>query len=214
MSIDQQLGRRDAILAAAAREFERVGFASATIAAIARGAGISQGSLHFHFRTKVAIALGVIDEQNVRTFRVVNLADSSPTAALIAATGHFGDLLLTDPVVRAGIRLSLEHGEFAGTTSASYDRWIAGIVDVFRLALASGELRTDLTAEQLGATVVPYFTGVQLVSDVRTGRQDLYAALTTMWHVLLTAIADPAHRARLFAVVASTFDERTAPDGS
>lgn len=197
--------RRALILEAAAREFERVGYAATTITAVARGAGVSQGTLHFHFPTKLALALGVIDEQNVRTFDVVSHVDSSPTVALITASRGIADLLLTDPVVSAGIRLSLERGEFGVTTAAFYDRWIGGITDVFRLAIASGELRTDLTAEQLGATTVPLFTGVQLVSAVRTGRADLYSALATMWRLLLAAIVDPRHRARLLGVVAEAF---------
>ena len=190
---------------AAAEEFDRVGFAAATVAGIARTAGVSQGALHFHFPTKLAMALAVIDEQNVRTFAVVSHTDSSPMAALIGASKGIADLLRTDPIVRAGIRLSLERGEFAAATASFYEQWIAGIVDVFRLAVASGELRTDLSAEQLGATVVPYFTGVQLVSDVRTGRADLYPAVATMWRVVVSGIADRSHRARLLALVEDTF---------
>ncbi|WP_420368573.1 ScbR family autoregulator-binding transcription factor [Curtobacterium sp. L1-20] len=197
--------RRALILVAAAEEFDRVGFAAATVAAIARAAGVSQGALHFHFPTKTAMALGVIGEQNARTFDVVSHVDSSPTAALIGASRSIAELLRTDPIVRAGIRLSLERGEFAAATVSFYEQWIAGIVDVFRLAIASGELRTDLSAEQLGSTLVPYFTGVQLVSDVRTGRADLYPAVATMWQVLLTGVADPRHRARLLGVAAEAF---------
>ena len=199
--------RRALILVAAAEEFDRAGYAAATVAGIARTAGVSQGALHFHFPSKLAMALAVIDEQNVRTFDVVSHADTSPTAALIAASKGIADLLRTDPIVRAGIRLSLERGEFAAATVSFYEQWIAGIVDVFRLAVASGELRTELTAEQLGATLVPYFTGVQLVSDVRTGRADLHQRVGTMWHVVLAATADPRHRERLLGVA----DEAFAP---
>ncbi|WIB76816.1 ScbR family autoregulator-binding transcription factor [Curtobacterium sp. MCPF17_002] len=197
--------RRELILVAAAEEFDRAGFAAATVAGIARAAGVSQGALHFHFPTKLAMALAVIDEQNARTFDVVSHTDTSPTAALIAASKSIADLLRTDPIVRAGIRLSLERGEFAAATVSFYEQWIAGIVDVFRLAIASGELRTELSAEQLGATLVPYFTGVQLVSDVRTGRADLYSAVSTMWRVVLSATADPRHRERLLGVAADAF---------
>ncbi|WIE64189.1 ScbR family autoregulator-binding transcription factor [Curtobacterium sp. MCLR17_036] len=205
--------RRAQILTAAAAEFDRVGFAGATIAGIARGAGVSQGTLHFHFPTKLALALGVIDEQNVRTFDVVSHTDASPTAALVRASHGIATLLRTDPVVRAGIRMSLERGEFRAATVSFYEQWIAGIVDVFRLAIASGELRTDLSAEELGATVVPFFTGVQLVSDVRTGRADLFPAVATMWRVVLAATADAAHRERLLGVVADLFGVVADPFG-
>ena len=199
--------RREQILVAAAEEFDRVGFGAASVAGIARTAGVSQGALHFHFPTKLTMALAVIDEQNARTFDVVSHTASSPAAALVEASKGIADLLRTDPIVRAGIRLSLERGEFAAATASFYEQWIAGIVDVFRLSIASGELRTDLTAEQLGATVVPYFTGVQLVSEVRTGRADLYPAVATMWHVVFSGVADPRHRERLLGVVQDAFAE-------
>ncbi len=198
--------RREQILVAAAEEFDRVGYAATSIAAVARRAAVAQGTLHFHFPTKLALALGVIDEQNARTFAVVSHTDPSPTAALIGASKGIADLLRGDPVVRAGIRLSLERGEFAGATSSFYEQWIGGIVDVFRLAIGSGELRTDLTAEELGGSVVPYFTGVQLVAEVRSGRADLDRAVAVMWRVVVQAIAAPAHRERLLAVVADTFE--------
>jgi len=198
--------RREQILVAAAEEMDRVGYAATTIATVARRAGVPQGTLHFHFPTKLALALAVIDEQNARTFASVEHADASPTAALVRASKGIADQLRTDPIVRAGIRLSLERGEFAGATSSFYEQWIGGIVDVFRLALASGELRTDLTAEELGGSVVPYFTGVQLVAEVRSGRADLDPAVAVMWRVVLAATAAPAHRARLLAVVEETFD--------
>lgn len=197
--------RREQILVAAAEEFDRVGYAATAVAAVARRAGVAPASLHFHFPTKLALALGVIDEQNARTFAVVSHTDASPLAALIGASKGIADLLRTDPIVRAGIRLSLERGEFAGATSSFYEQWIGGIVDVFRLALGSGELRTDLTAEELGGSVVPYFTGVQLVAEVRSGRVDLDPAVAVMWRVVVHATAAPAHRERLLRVVAETF---------
>jgi len=199
------VGKREQILVAAAEEFDRVGFAATSIAAVARRADVAQGTLHFHFPTKLALALGVIDEQNARTFAEVSHDAASPTAALIGASKQIADLLRTDPIVRAGIRLSLERGEFSGATSSFYEQWIGGIVDVFCVAIGSGELETDLTPEELGGSVVPYFTGVQLVAEVRSGRADLDPAVAVMWRVLLQATAAPAHRARLLGVVADTF---------
>ncbi|WIB25792.1 ScbR family autoregulator-binding transcription factor [Curtobacterium sp. MCSS17_015] len=197
--------RRTAILDAAAVEFDRQGFGAASIAGIAKAAGVSQGAIHFHFRTKQAIALGVIDEQNARTFAAVTFADPSPLGGLVVASRTIAGLLLEDPVVRAGIRLSLENRVFSGATSAFYDQWIASVVDVFRLAVAAGEVDSTVSAEALGATVVPWFTGVQLVSDVRAARADLLPAVGTMWRVLTHACVAPAHRVRLLAVVDRAF---------
>ncbi|ROS75846.1 TetR family transcriptional regulator [Curtobacterium sp. PhB130] len=198
-------GRRAAIVEAAARDFDRDGYETASIAGIARGAGVSQGALHRLFPTKRSLALAVIDEQNARTFAAMSSTDPSPIAMLIQASRGIADLLMSDVVVRAGIRISLEHGVLAGQTSSFYEQWIAGVVDVFRLAVASGEVQTTVSAEALGATLVPYFTGVQLVSNVRSGRADLLPAVATMWEVLVHAVAERPHRERLLGVVSATF---------
>jgi TetR/AcrR family transcriptional regulator len=197
--------RRAAVIEAAAVEFDRLGYSATSLAGIGQAAAVSQGAIHFHFRTKQAIALAVIDEQNARTAAAIDYEDPSPTSGLIAVSRAVADLLLTDPVVRSGIRLSLENRVFAGTTSSFYDQWIAAVSDLLRLAVAAGELNTTLTADELGASLVPYFTGVQLVSDVRTGRADLLPAVATMWRVLLLATACPDHRDRLLAVVDRVF---------
>ncbi|MFJ4295642.1 ScbR family autoregulator-binding transcription factor [Curtobacterium sp. NPDC089689] len=204
---ERSLARRAAILESAASIFDRVGYGSASLSQIATEAGLGQGLLYFYFRTKEAMALAVIQEQNERTFAVMGRhADPvSPFSTLVRASRGIGELLLTDAVVRAGIRLSLEQGVFAEPTSEFYDQWIQGVVDAFAAARDVGEISDSITPERLGANVVAYFTGVQLVSNVRTGRTDLMNALDTMWSVLVDALVTPENRNRLRTVVNDTF---------
>lgn len=82
------------------------------------------------------------------------------------------------------------------------------MIDAFAAAQDARELAEDIAPEQLGASVVAYFTGVQLVSNVRTGRNDLMESLETMWLVLVRAVATPENRPRLASLVRDTFAER------
>jgi TetR/AcrR family transcriptional regulator len=209
---ERSQARRTVILDAAARVFDRVGFGTASLSQIAAEAEVGQGLIYFYFRTKEAIALAVIEEQNARTFAVMSaeVNASSPMTQLIRASRGIGELLLRDAIVRAGIRLSLEQGVFAGPTSEFYDQWIRGVVDGFAAARATGELRSEAEPELLGGSIVAYFTGVQLVSNVRSGRQDLMRSLLTMWTVLLWGLADDQHRDVLFSVLRATFDANGA----
>lgn len=206
---ERSQARRAAILEAAASIFDRVGYGSASLSQIASEASVGQGLIYFYFRTKEAIALAVIQEQNARTFAVMdrNPDPESPFSTLIRASRGIGELLLADAVVRAGIRLSLEQGVFADPTSDFYDQWIQGVVDAFAAARDGGEIDDSIPPEQLGANVVSYFTGVQLVSNVRTAREDLMRSLHTMWTVLVKALATSDHGDRLRAVVLDTFGE-------
>ena len=209
---ERSQARRAVILDAAADVFDRVGFGSASLSQIAAEAGVGQGLIYFYFRTKEAIALAVIEEQNARTFAVMSseAAAGSAMTQLIRASRGIGELLLSDSIVRAGIRLSLEQGVFAEPTSDFYDQWIQGVIDLFAAASANGELRPEAQPESLGASVVAYFTGVQLVSNVRSGRQDLMRALSTMWTVLVWGLADERHRETLLAALKSTFGAEQA----
>lgn len=216
---ERSLARRATILDSAAAIFDRVGYGTASLSQIAAEAHVGQGLIYFYFRTKEAIALAVIEEQNARTFAVMAeyANPDSPMTTLIRASRGIGQLLLDDPMVRAGIRLSLEQGVFADPTSDFYDEWIQGVVDAFAAARAVGELDTTLAPEQLGANVVSYFTGVQLVSNVRTGRNDLMASLHTMWTVLVNGVSAEADRDKLEGVIADTFPPATTghdPDAS
>ncbi|MDM7887696.1 ScbR family autoregulator-binding transcription factor [Curtobacterium sp. RHCJP20] len=206
---ERSLARRAAILESAASVFDRVGYGSASLSQIATEAGLGQGLLYFYFRTKEAMALAVIQAQNERTFAVMgeHADPHSPLSTLVRASRGIGELLLSDAVVRAGIRLSLEQGVFAEPTSDFYDQWIQGVVDAFTAARDVGEINEVVAPERLGANVVAYFTGVQLVSNVRTGRQDLMGALDTMWSVLVEALATPENKDRLREVVGNTFGD-------
>lgn len=207
---ERSLARRAVILDAAASAFDRVGYGTASLSEIAREAEVGQGLIYFYFRTKEALALAVIEEQNRRTFSVmadVAAATSSPIATLVRASRGIGELLLTDAVVRAGIRLSLEQGIFAEPTSDFYDQWIDGVIDGFEAARAAGEITELVGVRELGLSVVSYFTGVQLVSNVRTGRSDLMVTLRTMWTLLVSAVASPTEREHLLDVVYGVFPE-------
>lgn len=114
---ERSLARRAAILNAAASISDRLGYGAASLSQVASDADIGPGHIYFYFRTKQALALAVIEEQNTRTFVVMRShADpSSPTSNLIRASRRIGELLLTDPVVRAGIRLSAGARRLRGT---------------------------------------------------------------------------------------------------
>lgn len=205
---ERSQARRTVILAAAAEVFDRVGFGSASLSEIAKQAEVGQGLIYFYFRTKEAIALAVIEEQNRRTFESMSSGEDdvrTPMVWLIEASRSIGELLLTDPIVRAGIRLSLEQGVFAEPTSEFYDDWIKGVIDGFAAAQGSGELRDVVPVADLGASVVAYFTGVQLVSNVRNERKDLMRSLETMWAILLNSVVADDARERLTVALRETF---------
>lgn len=201
---------RVAALDGAGRAFDRAGFGQTSLSDIVRESGVTAGSLYFFFPSKQDIALAVIAEQNLRTAAALDRAASadSPMRGLIDASRAIGDQLLTDPLVRAGIRLSLEEGTLSESTSGYYGEWIAGVADQFRRAQEAGELSAGFSPEELGRTLVPYFTGVHLVSSVLSDRADLYEVLSTMWRVFVAGVAEADVAPELTEYVVSVFRKR------
>jgi len=189
----QQRGheKRKAVLEGAARMFDRVGFAQASLSDIARESGVTSGAAYFYFQSKEDMALAIINEQNARTFAALGSSASSTGAleGLILASRTIADLILTDEVVRAGLRLSLEQGTLSGPTQGFYVDWMAGVAQAFERAEFRNELATTLSPIVLSRTLVMFFTGVQLVTSVLDGRKSLYPTVEAMWRVFIPGVA-------------------------
>ncbi|MGY1456337.1 TetR family transcriptional regulator [Streptomyces sp. SS8] len=102
---------RQALLAAAAGEFDRRGYAGASLAGIARSAGISLGALTFHFASKEELSKAVREQGNAATRALVTrtAADREPPVQwVVSLTVELVELLQRDASVRAAARLDRE----------------------------------------------------------------------------------------------------------
>lgn len=204
---ERGFARRDAVLEGAASVFERYGYGQSSLKQITAASGATTGTVYFYFSTKESIAVAVIDEQNRRTFAAFQeiAAQYSGMEGLVRTSKAVADALLTDVVVRAGIRLSLEQGTLTTPTAHFYEQWMEGVAEAVARAQAHGEVVSSLPAQRLARTIVPYFTGVHVVSDIMSGREDLYEEVWVMWQILLQGLASADHRARLTALVDELF---------
>jgi AcrR family transcriptional regulator len=78
-------GRSEQILEAAARAIARLGFDSTRIADVAREAGVSTGTVHYHFDTRDDVLLAALTWANERAYETLDDAldgDDSATAEL------------------------------------------------------------------------------------------------------------------------------------
>ncbi|MBB4689037.1 ScbR family autoregulator-binding transcription factor [Amycolatopsis jiangsuensis] len=181
---------RKAILDAAASRFDEVGFLGASLSDILAEAGVTKGALYFHFRSKEELADALIQEQ----------FDLSGTGGLLQAPGLQSAIdwshgmargLRTDVRVRASIRLVIEQGSFITPAGNAYKEWIDVADACFIAGKAAGDLRKEVVTNELAQFVVSSFTGIQLSSQVLTGRTDLAERVTFMWSLLLPSIVPP-----------------------
>jgi AcrR family transcriptional regulator len=153
---------RQALIVAAAEIFADVGYASATLPAISKRAGVSSGALHFHFATKDSLAAEVEAEaaESVRELadRCRSEVDTS-LQALVDTTCCLLLVLAADPVVRAGFRLS---GDPSRPGEAEMLHWWRTLVrDLITQAERAGELARDVSPEAATVAIVAATFGFQ-----------------------------------------------------
>ncbi|MFF0284489.1 ScbR family autoregulator-binding transcription factor [Rhodococcus aetherivorans] len=186
---------RQQILDGAAAQFERYGYEGAGLAGIVESIGVTKGALYFHFSSKDGLAQALIDEQHRRSIAAVDAVAALDRPALeqvVMLSYAMARQMLEDPIVRAGIRLTLELSATDGPPGPYLD-WIAACRDLTARAVTEGDVRASIDPDVLARFVIAAYNGVQLVSNVLTGRRDLEHRLDQMWLLLLPGIV-PADR--------------------
>lgn len=183
---------RTALVRSASEAFQRRGYAHATVAEIAAGAGVSSGALHFHFENKGAIAAAVVEAAADGLYEAaceVRAYVASPLQVLVDLTHAFAVLFRTDAVVRAGFRLSGEGGDAGGRRLR--DEWHDCLGELLRRAEAEGQLTEGLPPESGVKFVSMSTAGIEFLGR---GRSDWLSqeVVTEFWRVALRALAAPA----------------------
>ncbi|WP_320784543.1 ScbR family autoregulator-binding transcription factor [Streptomyces sp. CRN 30] len=186
---------REAILMAAAEMFDEFGYSAAGVSKILQRAGVTQGAMYFHFKSKEDLGRAVLLEQAAT---LTLPAAPGGLQQLIDLTLHLGYELQHNVLLRAGVRLAVEQGEAGLLVDFTvYHMWI----DLFRaeldLARERGELLPQVVGAEFARVLVASFTGTQLMSHLESGRRDLPEHIAVLWNYLLPGIATPATLARL-----------------
>lgn len=182
---------RSIIIAEAAASFRLHGYGGSSIAAIAAAAGLTKGAVYFHFESKEALAHAVITAQHERSIALsesVAARKATGVRAVVMLAFAMARQLRDDPIVRAGIRLTMEASSFGASVERPYLEWSAAIEAPLVQARQSGELRDTVDVPALARFINSSFTGVQLVSDVLTDHVDLYQRIEEMWDIILPSV--------------------------
>jgi AcrR family transcriptional regulator len=191
---------RARLLEAGAIVFSRLGFAQASMNDIIDEAGITRGGLYFHFPSKESLAVAIVEEQFAQWPPLVAAvaADSpDPLTAVVALTYEVGRRFREDPIVRAGVRLSIDREAINASMPVPFVGWTNIIQSLLTEARRKHLLRQGVTPAPTARVIVGGFFGVQHVSEMQTGRKDLESRLDEFWKVTLAGISDVADLARV-----------------
>jgi AcrR family transcriptional regulator len=188
---DRAKATREAIVAGAAEIFEEYGYGSASLNQVSRAAQVTKGALYFHFQSKEDLARAVIEEQHRLVVQDSGkiMAEKRPALeSMVLMCRAFGLRLVHEPVVRAGIRLTLEATAFGHAVQQPYEEWIHTMGQLATRGQREGKIRASVDPEMLARYIVASFTGVQMVSSVLTDRIDIMQRIEDMWIILLPGI--------------------------
>ncbi|MFJ6509260.1 ScbR family autoregulator-binding transcription factor [Streptomyces sp. NPDC091879] len=180
---------REMILYAAAEVFDECGYSGASISKIMNRAGVTQGGMYFHFKSKEALAHAVMASQQ----DFVELpAGRDGLQRLINMTFHIASELRNNVLFRASVRLAVEQGELGIEDDTAYQEWVEQFHTQLLAAQRNGELRNGVDTREFATVLVGAYTGTQIFSNAATQREDLPQRIAALWRYFLPAVADPA----------------------
>jgi AcrR family transcriptional regulator len=148
---------RDQLLAVATRVFASAD-AEPSMRAIAREAGVGIATLYRHFPTKESLVDAVYRSQVVRlTNGARKLLDQRPPAvAMRRWMDLFGDWIATKNGMLDTLRAMSEAGEIAHSQTRT--ELLAAIATILDAGRALGDLRRDVTPDEIAASLIGIFT--------------------------------------------------------
>jgi AcrR family transcriptional regulator len=148
---------RDALLWAATRAFASSD-AEPSMRAIAREAGVGIATLYRHFPTRESLVDAVYHDQVERlTVGARELLEQFPPAeAMRGWMDLFGDWLMTKHGMTDTLLAMIESGEIA--LAQTRDELLDVITTILEAGRAAGDLRPDVTAEDIAASLIGIFT--------------------------------------------------------
>jgi AcrR family transcriptional regulator len=184
---------RRQILRAAAHQFAYRSYSQVSLDDILADAEVTKGAMYFHFRSKHALALALIDEQTdvgragvneILARRLSGLETLIDISYLLAAQD------LSDELARAGGNLIESIGRADGVQAKMLGQWIDAFAVILRRAIDEGDVRDDVKPEVGGRLLVGLYMGLRQTSDLSDSHK-FFTDLEQTWLVLLPGLAKP-----------------------
>lgn len=184
---------REAILAAAAIEFDEHGYAGTSIASIAARAGTVKGHVQYHFRTKSTIATELIQASFAQGAFLAPGPEIVPRgiAAILANTRGVAQQFQSDVRARATVRLLAEKSRIDGDLPTPYVGWMGNVEVMLEEAKQDGDVRADIDSRECAWLMVAAFFGALSVSQTLGTLDRFPHRVERLVRMLLASMAKP-----------------------
>ncbi|WP_394615103.1 ScbR family autoregulator-binding transcription factor [Lentzea sp. JNUCC 0626] len=172
---DRAHATREAILHAAAEEFDRLGYERTSLTAVLARAGLTKGAFYFHFPSKEAVADALVERQSELWARVREQWRERGVDPLSTLHGMFvesADRMAADVVLRAGVRLNADREVGYPGVPSTHVMWEKLVAAYVIEAAERGDLRPGVDPEAVARTLCSAALGSRLISSATTACAD------------------------------------------
>jgi TetR/AcrR family transcriptional repressor of nem operon len=184
---------RQQILRAAAHQFARRPYSLVSLDDILAEAQVTKGAMYFHFRSKHALALAVIDEQS----RNGRLAVKELLANKLSGLETLIDISyltavrdINDELARAGLNLLESIGRHNKLQANVLAPWINAVAVFVERAITEGDIADQHDPGEVSKALVSLYVGLRQTSNLDEP-QDFLTTVEKTWLLVLPAIANP-----------------------
>jgi AcrR family transcriptional regulator len=160
---------REQILRAAAHQFAQRPYYAVGLDDILAEAQLTKGAMYFHFRSKHALALAIVDEQTIRSGAAVQelfTRKLSGLETLIDVSFLIAMADITEDITRAAFNLL----ESVGRTEKLQERLLGGWIDLLGEIAGRGIREGDIVdrgdPEDIGRLLVSVYMGLRQASSL------------------------------------------------
>jgi AcrR family transcriptional regulator len=184
---------RQQILRAAARQFARLPYHQVGLDDVLAEAALTKGAMYFHFRSKHALALAIIEDQAAEARAVVEGLVNRRFSGLETLIDFSYQIAVRDigtDMARAGFNLLESIGRIEGLQAKRLEAWIQTLAVIAGRAIDEGDILAECDPQEVARLLVSLFMGLRQTSNLDEPEQFL-SALEKTWAMLLPGIVRP-----------------------
>jgi TetR/AcrR family transcriptional regulator, transcriptional repressor for nem operon len=184
---------RQRLIAAASRQFAHRSYSMVSLDDILAEAELTKGAMYFHFPSKQALALAIVDDLNEMSRAAV--ADL-PTRQMSGLETLIDLVCLQavqntqNEVARAGVRLLETLDNPASLPSTLWQSWIKFVTTLIQKAVTEGDVVDHHDPEDIAKMLVAMWVGIRRISDLDQPEHYL-DNLQKAWILALPSFANP-----------------------
>ena len=183
---------RQRLIAAASRQFAHHPYSMVSLDDILTEAELTKGAMYFHFASKQALAVAIIDDLIEMSRAAVTELIARKMSGLETLIDLVYLLAVQDTqneVARAGVRL-LETLDNTALSTPPWQSWIAAVTTLIQKAVIEGDIVDHHDPEDIAKMLVALWVGTRRISDPDQP-EDHLDNLEKAWILALPSFTNP-----------------------